>query len=124
MRLNLEALQTNGSAHIWMIYISREHCHFVKTGAHVTFKAQPNVKINAWGMRAILKQDIHDFKVGKYVLLSQLNRDHVPFEYVEKNIDGSGPKIQLPYNWFVTEEEEVENIDAKAKENNLSNAGL
>ncbi|KAL9324284.1 hypothetical protein ACSQ67_009141 [Phaseolus vulgaris] len=97
MRLNLEE---NGSEYIWIIYISREHCHFVKTGAHITFKAQPSVKIQGWWMDRILKKDIHDLR------------------------SCSGPKIQLPYNWYVTEEEEVENIDAKSKENNLSNAGL
>ena len=37
MRLTLEE---NGSEHIWIIYISREQCHFVKTAAHITFKAQ------------------------------------------------------------------------------------
>ncbi|WVZ00977.1 hypothetical protein V8G54_027046 [Vigna mungo] len=122
MRLNLKRDQSYGS--IWIIYISREHCHFVKTGAHITFKAQPNVVINEWGMRPILKQDISDSKEQKYIKFSKLNHDHVDFEYVKKSNRGSGPKIQLPYNWYVTEEEQVENIDAKAKENNLSNAGL
>ncbi|WVZ00773.1 hypothetical protein V8G54_026842 [Vigna mungo] len=124
MRLNLKADQSEESAHIWLIYISREHCHFVKTGALITFKAQPNVKIYGWGMRPILKQDIQDIKGKKYIQFFKLNNDHVDFEYVLKSNSCSGPKIQLPYNWYVTEEEQVENIDAKAKENNLSNAGL
>jgi len=44
--------------------------------------------------------------------------------FVRESNSNLEPKLQLPYNWLVTEEEEVENIDAKAKENNLSNAGL
>jgi len=35
-----------------------------------------------------------------------------------------GPKFQLPYNCLVINEDEVENIDAKVKENNMSYAGL
>ncbi|XP_017425399.1 disease resistance protein RUN1 isoform X3 [Vigna angularis] len=124
MRFNSERDEYFRSRHIWIIYMSREHCHFVKTGAHITFKAQPNVKIDALGLRPILKQDISDSKGKKYIKFSKLNHDHLDFEYVEKSNSGSGPKIQLPYNWYVTEEEQVENIDAKAKENNLSNAGL
>ncbi|BAT92385.1 hypothetical protein VIGAN_07109000, partial [Vigna angularis var. angularis] len=106
-----------------LIYISREHCHFVKTGAHITFKAQPNVKISKWWMRRILKEDIHDFGKFRQGLFSPLNHNHVPFDCVKESNSGSRPKIQLPYNWYVTEEEEVENIDAKVKENNISNAG-
>jgi len=121
MRLNLKE---NGSKHIWIIYISREHCHFVKTGAHITFKAQPNVKIQRWWMNRILKEDIHDIRSFKQRFHSKLNHNHVHFDYVKKSNSCSGPKIQLPYNWYVTKEEEVENIDAKSKENNLSNAGL
>jgi hypothetical protein len=34
------------------------------------------------------------------------------------------PKIQLPYNWLLSEEDEVENHSAKRKENNLSNLGF
>ncbi|KAG2371809.1 TMV resistance protein [Vigna angularis] len=124
MRFNSERDECFMSRHIWIIYISREHCHFVKTGAHITFKAQPNVKIDTWGMRPILKQDIRDIGGKKYIAFSHSNDNRVDFEYVEKSNSGSGPKIQLPYNWYVTEEEQVENIDAKAKENNLSNAGL
>ncbi|KAK2369843.1 disease resistance protein RUN1 [Trifolium repens] len=49
---------------------------------------------------------------------------HLRFDHVEENISSSGPKIQLPYNWLVTEEEEVENSQAKSKEIRLSNLGL
>ena len=123
MPLNLEMNQKYGS-HIWIIYISREHCHFVNTGAHITLKAHPSVKIKQWGLRRILKKDIHVYEnFGTEFIISSSHND-VRFDYVKKSDSDSGPKIQLPYNWYVTEEEEVENINAKAKENNLSNAGL
>ncbi|AES66950.2 hypothetical protein MTR_2g083790 [Medicago truncatula] len=46
------------------------------------------------------------------------------FDYVQETRSKSGPKIQLPYNWLVTEEEEVENSEAKSKEIDLYNLGL
>ena len=123
MPLNLEMNQKYGS-HIWIIYISREHCHFVKTGAHITFKAHPSVNIKKWGLRRTLKEDIHDYEMFGTEGMFSSRRHRVQFDYVKKSHSDSGPKIQLPYNWYVTEEEEVENINAKAKEKNLSNAGL
>lgn len=49
---------------------------------------------------------------------------HLMFDYVEESISRSGPKIQIPYNWLITEEEEVENSEAKSKEIDLSNLVL
>ena len=46
------------------------------------------------------------------------------FDYVQETRSKFGPKIQLPYNWLVTEEEEVENSHAKSKEIDLYNLGL
>ena len=91
----------------------------MKTGAHIIFKAQPSVKIKGWWMNRILKKDIHDIRRFEQGLLSQLNYNHLHFDYVERSNSWLGPKIQLPYNWYVPEEEEVENIDAKSKEKNL-----
>lgn len=45
-------------------------------------------------------------------------------DYVQETSSMSGPKIQLPYNWLVTEREEVENSQARSKEMYLSNMGL
>ena len=43
-----------------------------------------------------------------------------PFEYVDERCSStSGPEIQLPYNWLVTDEEENENMEAKENENRL-----
>ncbi|BAT92393.1 hypothetical protein VIGAN_07109900 [Vigna angularis var. angularis] len=112
MQLNLERDKVDGSKHLWVIYISRKHCHFVKTGAHISFKAHPSLEINAWGMKSMFRKD------------SMFLERHVNFDFVEKSSTKSGPKFKLPYNWLVTDEDEVENIKAKAKENNLSYAGL
>jgi hypothetical protein len=40
------------------------------------------------------------------------------------NNNNIGPKIQLPYNWLVSSEDDVENDEAKGKEINLFNLGL
>ncbi|KAL2327742.1 hypothetical protein Fmac_021169 [Flemingia macrophylla] len=46
------------------------------------------------------------------------------FDDVTNDMTNPEPKIRLPYNWLVTKKDEVENIEAKTKENNLSNVGL
>ncbi|KAK7324666.1 hypothetical protein VNO77_28408 [Canavalia gladiata] len=121
MPLNLELDKIDGSQHIWTIYISRQHCHFIETGAHITFKARPGLVVKKWGLRRIVKQEIR--------MLIRENRDpsregNLLIGNVEKSSTNSGPKIQLPYNWLISEEDEVENLEAKAKENNLCNRGL
>ncbi|KAK7324665.1 hypothetical protein VNO77_28403 [Canavalia gladiata] len=121
MPLNLELGKIHGSKHLWIIYISRKHCHFVETGAHITFKAQPGFKMNKWGIRKVIRQDIDDLK---RLQLGESLPPHTNLDYEEKNYTSSDPKIQLPYNWLLTEEDEVENNEAKAKEINLSNVGL
>ncbi|KAL2328071.1 hypothetical protein Fmac_021498 [Flemingia macrophylla] len=122
------------SDHLWVIYISREHCHFVKTGAHITFKSQPGFKIIKWGLRSIFKQDFYNLQMDlciiddlerKYIRKRFLTCEHpVDFDDVTNDMTNPEPKIRLPYNWLVTEKDEVENIEAKTKENNLSNVGL
>ncbi|KAL2331597.1 hypothetical protein Fmac_019178 [Flemingia macrophylla] len=132
MSHNLELDKIDESKYIWIIYISRQHCHFVKNEAHITFKAQAGVKINKWGMSSIFRQDIDHLqrmKLGEplspHPNLDQNDVHHIKYDYVENNNNNnSRPKIQLPYNWLVTEEDEAENIEAKEKENNLANVGL
>ncbi|RHN75313.1 hypothetical protein MtrunA17_Chr2g0319811 [Medicago truncatula] len=36
MPLSLELNKIDGSKHLWLIYIFQQHCHFLKTGAHIT----------------------------------------------------------------------------------------
>ena len=140
-------LPPHSSKHVWIIYISRPHCHFVKTGAGITFKAHPGYKVHKWGLRMVFKQDIEAMKRGlhRHSLRTQGKVPHfyhftdedessgpkiqlldyrLVIEDVHESSSSTGPKIQLPYNWFVTDEEENENMEAKAKEMNLSNMGL
>ena len=132
------------SKHAWIIYISRVHCHFVKTGAHITFKAHPSFKVQKWGLRKVFNHDTGELrrklhnnrdKLGLPDMWSTIRLpDYLPtirlpdyrliIEKVYESSSSSGPKIQLPYNWFVNEEEKNENMEAKIKENNLSNMGL
>ncbi|RHN46514.1 putative leucine-rich repeat domain, L domain-containing protein [Medicago truncatula] len=118
--LNLEQNVVDGSTYIWTIYISREHCHFVKTGAQITFKARQGLIIKEWGLRVLAKKDIADSEVG---LIKDLPLHIVEVE--ESSISSSfEPKIQLPYNWFVSDEDEAEKDGAKGKETDLFNLGL
>ncbi|KAL2327752.1 hypothetical protein Fmac_021179 [Flemingia macrophylla] len=74
-------------------------------------------KIITWGLRTVSKQDLCRLK----------RMDCAPplaFDFVTNDMTNSGPKIRLPYNWLVTKKDEDENIEAKTKENNLSNVGL
>jgi hypothetical protein len=131
MPLSLELVKIDGSKHLWIIYISREHCHFVKTGAHITFKACPGLVIEKWGMRMLIKkagaEKLSSYGNSRMFLgneFEEYDARHLRFDHVEESISSSGPKIQLPYNWLVTEEDEVESSQAKSKEIRLSNLGL
>ncbi|ESW21711.1 hypothetical protein PHAVU_005G093400, partial [Phaseolus vulgaris] len=127
MQHDLEVQYSVVSNHLWIIYISREHCHFVKTGAHISFKAKPSVKIHRWGMRSIFKKDVHDFKrmqQGQHLPFPRDEVHPVNFVFVQKSNINFGPIFQLPYNWLRTKEDEVEKNDAEVKENNLSYAGF
>ncbi|KAK2414713.1 disease resistance protein RPV1 [Trifolium repens] len=122
MPLNLESNQVDGLNYVWVIYISREHCHFVNTRAHITFKARQGLIIKEWGLRVITMKDADDsiLKMGVH---------HPPLEKVkvrQRSSDSSSfePKIQLPYNWFVSDEDETERDEAKGKETHLFNLGL
>ncbi|XP_027343307.1 TMV resistance protein N-like [Abrus precatorius] len=140
LRLDLNKVDGLHSKHLWLIYISRPHCHFVTTGASISFKAQPGLKIKEWGLRMVFEQDVFDPNFIDPV-------DGFCYDYAHESSSSTGPKIQLPYNWlltedvhgsssnsesklqlpynwFVTEEEENETIEVNAKENNLSSMGL
>lgn len=127
MPLDLKMQYSAGSIHLWIIYISREHCHFVKTGAHITFKGQRGIVIHTWGMRSIFRKDVHDFKrmqQGEPLPFPRNEVHPVNFVFVKESNTNSGPIFQLPYNWLLTKEDEVEKNDAEVKENNLSHAGF
>ncbi|CAK8539119.1 unnamed protein product [Lathyrus sativus] len=114
--LSLERNRVASSTYIWVIYISREHCHFVKTGAKITFKAGRGVTMKKWGFRVLIKKGVERTPGTQPPLFS--------IENVNERINSFEPKIKLPYNWLVSSEDEVENDEAKGKETNLFNLGL
>ncbi|XP_027343306.1 TMV resistance protein N-like [Abrus precatorius] len=132
MPLNLELAKINGSEHLWIIFISRKHCHFVKTEALITFKACPGLVVKEWGLRRVVKKDIEknedveENEMRQEIHEGRCSSSSLPVLIIGnvKKDSSFGPKIQLPYNWLVTEEDEIENFEAKAKENTLSIMGL
>ncbi|CAI8592988.1 unnamed protein product [Vicia faba] len=124
MPLSLDLNKIDGSKHLWLIYISQEHCHFVKTGAHITFKACQGLSIKKWGLRLLIKNKESYPAPSSWEHLLDYYMPQLFLDYVQKTSMKSGTKIQLPYNWLVTEDEEVENSGAKSKETDLSNLGL
>ncbi|WJX76705.1 hypothetical protein P8452_60092 [Trifolium repens] len=126
MLLNLESNKVDGLIYGWVIYISREHCHFVKTGAHITFKARQGLIIKQWGLRAMNKEDTKGSTMRVSVLIPSVEV-LIPSENVkvkQRNTSSFEPKIQLPYNWFVSDKDEAERDEAKGKETELFNLGL
>ncbi|MED6173527.1 hypothetical protein PIB30_060289 [Stylosanthes scabra] len=134
------------SRYCWIIYISRAHCHFVKTGTRVTFKACPGLQVKEWGLRMLTMDDIglirrnfrkmnsegdvpwfrrciDEISDPKIDLSNEYDMLYTEDEHENESNNGFRPKIQLPYNWYVTDEEEKENMDAKAKEINFYNLG-
>ncbi|CAL5192330.1 unnamed protein product [Lathyrus oleraceus] len=120
MRMNLELNQVQGRNYIWMIFISREHCHFVETGAEITFKACKGLVIKEWGLCVITNEDAEGEEWRP--------RTDLDLQVLEVKESRSGnefePKIQLPYNWLVSDEDEAETVQAKGKEIDLFNLGL
>ncbi|XP_039683215.1 disease resistance protein RUN1 isoform X3 [Medicago truncatula] len=117
MPLDLEINKVDGKKYLWVIYISRKHCHFVKTGAHITFKARQGLIIKKWGLHAV---------ANKLKLSIPRDKISLPLQIVKQKERSSSiePKIQLPYNWYVCDEDEVEMKQAKGKETDLFNLGL
>lgn len=124
MPLSLELHKIDGSKLLWVIYISQEHCHFLKTGAHITFKAFPGLIIKKWGLRMLLENQMTYSCLSSLDFFKESDAHQLVLDYVQETSSMSGPKIQLPYNWLVTEREEVENSQARSKEMYLSNMGL
>nr|WIL60037.1 nodulation protein [Melilotus officinalis] len=123
MPLDLERNTVDGKNYLWTIYISREHCHFVETGAQITFKARQGLIIKEWGLRVKTKKDTEGSKMGMSV--------HFPLQIIDNAAEESTSvnnnfetKIQLPYNWLVSNEDSIENDKTKGKETDLFNPGL
>jgi hypothetical protein len=120
MPLNLEGNEIHGSKYLWIIYISLEHCHFIKTGALIKFKARQNLIMKECGLRLITMEDI---EASEWKPRTDLPLMFYKMEETSRN-SSFEPKIQLPYNWLVSDEDEAENDEAKGKETDLFNLNL
>ncbi|GAU35110.1 hypothetical protein TSUD_162150 [Trifolium subterraneum] len=96
-----------------------------EAGAHITFKGRKGLIIKEWGLRVITNKD------AKYSSLSKMREkgSNLPLETVKVTESSSvnssfEPKIQLPYNWLVSDKDEAERDEAKGKETDLFNLGL
>ncbi|PNY10412.1 disease resistance protein (TIR-NBS-LRR class), partial [Trifolium pratense] len=140
IRLDLNDVDGSDEEHLWLIYISRTHCHFVTTGAQITFKAHPGLLIKQWGLRMVMKHDIDDYSpfdswTNGVHQQDYLGLDHahessscrpeiqLPYNWYEAE-EEMKPKVQLRYNWHVSEEEEYENREANVEQSHLSDMGL
>jgi hypothetical protein len=125
MPLNLERDMVDGKNYLWTIYISQEPCHFVKTGAQITFKAGQGLIMKEWGLRMLTKKEIEDSEeatLGNKNL--RKDRPLLVIDNVEDSNKKFEPKIQLPYNWLLSDEDEAMIDESKRKEIGLSNLGL
>ncbi|KAI5399596.1 hypothetical protein KIW84_064795 [Lathyrus oleraceus] len=98
MPLRLDLNKVHGSftgAHFWLIYISRPHCHFVTTGARITFKAHPDVELKTWGLRMVFQHDIS----SSFELESEIHQQDLHLDQVYESSSSRSPEVQLPYNW-------------------------
>jgi hypothetical protein len=111
----------------------------VTTGATVTFKAHPDVQLKTWGFRMVFEHDISSsFELETNEVQQQ---GYIYWDRVEEHSSSKRPEVQLPYNWYVTEEEEkskillrynwhvteeeeIESSEVNVKESHLSNMGL
>ncbi|GAU26630.1 hypothetical protein TSUD_102380 [Trifolium subterraneum] len=123
------------------IVVPGPHCHFVTTGAQITFKAHPGLVIKQWGLRMVMKHDIDDYSPFDSWTNGVHKQDYLGLNHVHECSSSSRPQIQLPYNWcvaeeeikpkiqlrynwHVTEEEENENREVNVKQSHLSDMGL
>jgi hypothetical protein len=139
IRSDLNNIYGSDAEHLWLIYISRPHCHFVTTGAQITFKAHPGLVIKQWGLRMVMKHDIDNYSSFDLWTNGVHQQDYLGLDHVHESSskpeiqlsynwyvaeEELKPKVQLRYNWHVTEEEEKENREANVKLSHLSDIGL
>lgn len=140
LRLDLNKVDNSNTEHLWLIYISTPHCHFVTTGAQIKFKAHPDVELKTWGLCMVFEHDISSsFESGTNEIHQEGGYLHL--DHVYESSSSRSPEVQLPYNWYITEKEEKskmqlrynwhvtkedenENREVNTKQNHLSNMGL
>ncbi|WJX55839.1 hypothetical protein P8452_41562 [Trifolium repens] len=93
--------------------------------AQITFKASQRLIMKEWGLHMLTKKDIEDSKEIP-LIKKDLRKDHpIPvIDNVEETNSKFEPKIQLPYNWLLSDEDEAVISETKRKEIDLSNLGL
>ncbi|XP_058770105.1 disease resistance protein RPV1-like [Vicia villosa] len=102
LRLDLSKVDGSNTEHLWLIYISRPHCHFLTTGARITFKAHPNVKLKTWGLRMVFEHDISSSSELWTNEIHQQGGFHL--DHVYESSSSRSPEVQLRYKWYITEE--------------------
>jgi hypothetical protein len=140
LRLDLNKADGSNTKHLWLIYISRPHCHFVTTGSQITFKAHAGLVIKQWGLRMVMKHEIDDYSPFDKGT-NGVHKQYYSYKWTALECSSSRPEIQLPYNWYeakeeikpkvqlrynwhVTEGEENENREVNVKQSHLSHMGL
>ncbi|KAG2371811.1 uncharacterized protein HKW66_Vig0219850 [Vigna angularis] len=103
----------------WLFRLIKEPCNF-RCGFDIVrpwnkgYRWWDGEMLSEDSIIRILECDTYDNWIGfAFCVIFERNSDNVILRYRHESNSGSRPKIQLPYNWYVTEEEEVENIDAK-----------
>ncbi|GAU29785.1 hypothetical protein TSUD_161900 [Trifolium subterraneum] len=93
-------------------------------GAQITFKASQRVIMKEWGLHMLTKKDLEDSekRIGNKDLTK--NCPILVSDNVEESNNKFDPKIQLPYNWLLSDEDEAVIDETKRKEIDLSNLGL
>ncbi|CAI8612757.1 unnamed protein product [Vicia faba] len=97
------------------------HVETNETGAQITFKGYcKGLVIKEWGLCVMTNEDAEGEEWRP-----RIDLDLQVLE-VKENNNGNvfEPKIQLPYNWLVSNKDEVETVEAKGKETYLFNIGL
>ena len=86
----------------------------MKTEAHITFKARQGLIIREWGLCMLTKKYIDASDWSRLLLkrkgtVTRGTRLQIEEVGVSSNNNSIGPKFQLPYNWLVSTQEDVEN---------------
>ncbi|PNX78998.1 disease resistance protein (TIR-NBS-LRR class) [Trifolium pratense] len=94
----------------------------LERGAQITFKANQRVIMKEWGMHMLTKKDLEDSEEEN----KDLRKYHpiLVIDNVEESNNKFEPKIQLPYNWLLSDKDEAMIVETKRKEIDLSNLGL
>ncbi|KAK7293048.1 hypothetical protein RJT34_15909 [Clitoria ternatea] len=101
MPLSLELEKIHGFKHLWVIYISKQHCNFVNTGARISFKACSDLKMKKWGLRILFNSQFVDSASESNSIDLGKHSHGLVFEYV-KEVCSSALKSNFPtIGWLI-----------------------